>query len=59
MELAYYTLSQASCMLQISEVTIRRKIKAGLIPKARFCGKILIPAWFFKEALTVRKEHYE
>ncbi len=50
MDFAYYTVSQASQMLQISERTIQRRIKDGLIPKANFCGKILIPAWFFRQA---------
>lgn len=49
MDFAYYTMSQASQMLQISERTIQRRIKEGLIPKANFCGKVLIPAWFFKQ----------
>lgn len=51
MDQVYYTLRQASQMLQLSEHTIQRKIKAGLIPKAVFSGKILIPAWFFKQAI--------
>lgn len=50
MKQAYYTLKQASEMLQLSTCTIQRKIKAGSIPKAEWCGKILIPARFFKEA---------
>lgn len=48
-EIAYYTLEQASKILQISDSTIRRRIKTGEIPRARFCGKILIPAWFIKQ----------
>lgn len=48
-EKAYYTLSQASEVLQISESTIRRRINSGEIPKARFSGKVLIPAWFIKQ----------
>lgn len=48
-EIAYYTLEQASKILQISDATIRRRIKTGEIPRARFCGKILIPAWFIKQ----------
>ena len=48
-EIAYYTLEQATKILQLSESTLRRGIKRGEIPKAKFCGKILIPAWFFKE----------
>lgn len=48
-EVAYYTLEQASKILQISESTIRRRINSGEIPKARFSGKILIPAWFIKQ----------
>lgn len=46
---AYYTLEQATKILQVSEATIRRGIKKGEIPKAKFCGKILIPAWFIKQ----------
>jgi len=49
MEQAYYTLEQSCKILQLSEATIKRKMKTGLIPRARFCGKILIPSWFFKE----------
>ena len=48
MEQAYYTLEQAKELLQISESTIRRGIKSGEIPRVKFCGKILIPAWFYK-----------
>lgn len=48
-EVAYYTLRQATKILQVSESTIRRGIKKGEIPKAKFCGKILIPAWFIKQ----------
>ena len=43
---SYYTLGQASKVLQISEATIRRAMKRGDIPRAKFCGKVLIPAWF-------------
>ena len=50
-EKAYYTLGQASEVLQISESTIRRRINSGEIPKARFSGKILIPAWFIKQEI--------
>jgi excisionase family DNA binding protein len=56
-DVAYYTLSQASKLLQISERTIQRKIKAGLIPKANFSGKVLIPAWFFKQGLEQESLH--
>jgi len=49
MEQAYYTLSQSTQLLGVSESTIRRGIHKGLIPKAKFCGKILIPAWFFEK----------
>ena len=49
MEYAYYTLRQTSKLLQLSERTIQRKIKAGLIPKAIFSGKVLIPAWWIKK----------
>lgn len=49
MEQAYYTLKQSSEILCISEATIRRRIKEGIIPKANFCGRILIPAWFIKQ----------
>ena len=48
-EIAYYTLEQASKILQISEATIRRGMKKGDIPRAKFCGKVLIPAWFIKQ----------
>lgn len=48
-EYEYYTLGQVSKLFQISEGTIRRRIKEGKIPKARFCGRILIPAWFVKQ----------
>lgn len=49
MDYAYYTLKQVSGLLQLSERTIQRKIKAGLIPKATFSGKILIPAWWIEK----------
>lgn len=48
-DVAYYTLSQASKILQISESTIRRCMKRGEIPRAKFCGKVLIPAWFISQ----------
>lgn len=51
MEQLYFNIKEASEMLRISETTIYRKIRAGLIPKANYCGKVLIPSWFFKEAL--------
>lgn len=57
MDFAYYTMSQASQMLQISERTIQRRIKEGLIPKANFCGKVLIPAWFFKQGFEKETLH--
>lgn len=47
-EVSYYTLDQAVKIMQLSEATIRRGIKRGDIPRAKFCGKILIPAWFVK-----------
>ena len=49
MGIAYYTINQAKEILQLSESTIRRAIKKGDIPKAKFCGKILIPAWLFAQ----------
>lgn len=48
-EIAYYTLDQAIEILQVSESTLRRGIKKGDIPRAKFCGKVLIPAWFIKQ----------
>ena len=48
-EIAYYTLEQASKILQIFEATIRRGMKKEDIPRAKFCGKVLIPAWFIKQ----------
>lgn len=48
-EFAYYTLDQACKILQVSEATIRRGIKKGDIPRAKFCGKVLIPAWFINQ----------
>lgn len=48
-DVAYYTLAQASKVLQISEATIRRGMNKGEIPRAKFCGKVLIPAWFIKQ----------
>lgn len=53
--IAYYTLSQATKILQVSESTIRRRIKSGEIPKAKWCGKTLIPAWFINQG--TRKEN--
>ena len=47
--IAYYTLAQATKILQLSESTIRRGIKNGDIPRAKFCGKILIPAWLINQ----------
>jgi excisionase family DNA binding protein len=48
-DVAYYTIDQAVKILQISESTIRRGMKNGRIPRAKFCGKVLIPAWFIKQ----------
>lgn len=55
-EVAYYTLQQATKILQVSEATIRRGIKNGDIPRAKFCGKVLIPAWFIEDGFR-RKEN--
>lgn len=55
-EVAYYTLEQASKILQISESTIRRGMKKGDIPRAKFCGKVLIPAWFIKQGFEKGEE---
>lgn len=49
MELAYYTIEQASKILQLSQSSIYRGIRQGKIPRAKFCGKVLIPAWFIKQ----------
>jgi excisionase family DNA binding protein len=51
-DVAYYTIAQATKILQISESTIRRGMKNGDIPRAKFCGKVLIPAWFVKQGFT-------
>lgn len=48
-DIAYYTLDQAAKILQLSEGTIRRHMKNGNIPRAKFCGKVLIPAWFIRQ----------
>lgn len=52
LERQYYTLREACEMLCISESTLRKGINTGKIPKAPFCGKILIPAWFVKQGST-------
>lgn len=57
LEIAYYTIEQASKILQLSPASIYRGIKKGQIPKAKFCGKVLIPAWFIKQGFE--KESYE
>lgn len=46
---AYYTIAEATKILQLSESTIRRGMKKGEIPRSKFCGKVLIPAWFIKQ----------
>lgn len=46
---AYYTIEQASKILQLSQSSIYRGVKKGEIPKAKFCGKVLIPAWFIRQ----------
>lgn len=56
-EVAYYTLEQATKILQVSEATIRRAMKRGEIPRAKFCGKILIPAWFIKQGFEKEDKH--
>ena len=50
LELSYYTLDQACQKLQLSKNTVNKAIKSGQIPKAKFSGKTLIPAWFFRQA---------
>jgi excisionase family DNA binding protein len=50
-EVAYYTIAQASKILQLSQTSIYRGIKKGEIPRAKFCGKVLIPAWFIKQGM--------
>lgn len=49
MEQAYYTVKQAIPILQMSEQSIQRKVKQGLIPRAEWSGKILIPAWWIEK----------
>jgi predicted DNA-binding transcriptional regulator AlpA len=51
MEQAYYTIKQATQLLQLSQTSIYDGIRKGNIPTASFCGKKLIPAWFFKQGL--------
>lgn len=46
MDAVFYTLSQVSKMTNMSESTIKRRIKEGLIPRSKLCGRILIPASF-------------
>jgi excisionase family DNA binding protein len=46
---AYYTIEQATKILQLSQSSIYRGIKKGEIPRAKFCGKVLIPAWFIRQ----------
>lgn len=50
LELSYYTIEQACQKLQLSRNSILKAIKLGQIPKAEFSEKILIPAWFFRQA---------
>jgi len=52
MEQLVYTLHQTSDLLQISESTVRRRIKDGTIPRLIIGGKILIPAWWIKKIGT-------
>jgi predicted site-specific integrase-resolvase len=50
MQLAVYTIKQASQMLQLSERTVFRHVEEGKIPKVPWSkGRVLIPAYFFKE----------
>ena len=53
-KVAYYTLDQAAEILQLSESTLRRGMKKGEIPRAKFCGKVLIPAWFINKGFDER-----
>lgn len=48
MERIVYTTKEACDLLRISESTLRRRIKDGTIPREVWCGKVLIPAWFFE-----------
>lgn len=50
LELSYYTIEQACQKLQLSRNSILKAIKSGRIPRADFSEKILIPAWFFRQA---------
>jgi len=54
---AVYTLKQTASILQLSEATIRRRIKDGSIPRVEWCqGKILVPAYFFNNLLLLKNE---
>ena len=53
---AYYTIEQASKILQLSQSSLYRGIKKGDIPRAKFCGKVLIPAWFIRQGFE-KGEH--
>ena len=56
--LSYYTIEQASKKLQLSRNSVTKAIKSGQIPKAEFSGKILIPAWFFRQAEEGEHERF-
>jgi len=44
----FYTVAQAAMVLQISKITIWRKIKSGEISSVRLGRRVLIPNEFFE-----------
>ena len=52
MEKGYYTAKEAVPLLGLSESTIKRKCREGLIPHARYSKKYLIPVYFIKKAFS-------
>lgn len=52
MEQIVYTVPQVAEMFQVSICTIQRRIKDGTIPREKWCGKTLIPAWWIEKART-------
>lgn len=48
-KIQYYTLNQVCKMFQISESTARRMLRDGTMPRFKYCGKVLVPAWFVEQ----------
>lgn len=52
----FYTIEETADILRVSNLTIYRNAKAGLIPSVKVGGRVLIPSTYFQSLIETALE---